>query len=130
MIRHRPYYARGGGNDIANLHDSPGDDIYVGNETWGKLYGASYMVRAKFFDSVHAFADSGGNDAAQLAGSPGLDTFVSRESYSRLSGPGYEHRVEGFGAVLAKGSAGDEALLFDSGAADLLEARNNQVNDR
>lgn len=120
-------YARGGGNDIANLHDSPGDDTYVGNETWGKLYGASYMVRAKFFDSVHAFADSGGNDAAQLAGSPGMDPFVSRESYSRLSGPGYEHRVEGFGAVLAKGSAGDEALLFDSGAADLLEARNNQV---
>lgn len=120
-------YARGGGNDLANLHDSPGDDTYVGNETWGKLYGASYLVRAKFFDSVHAYADSGGNDTAQLAGSPGMDTFVGRERYSRLSGPGYEHRVEGFGAVLAKGSAADQALLFDSPAADLLEARDNQV---
>ena len=106
-------------DDIANIHDSAGDDTYIASSEWAKLYSDDYFIRAKFFDSVHAYADSGGTDTAELRGTDGDDTFESYSDHSWLRGDGYEHRVGEFDHVLAKASVGDdEAVIYDSDAVD------------
>ncbi|RMF96114.1 MAG: hypothetical protein D6741_11075 [Planctomycetota bacterium] len=58
-------YKTAGGVDVAELFDSPGDDRFIAKPTYGRLFSDDYVVRAKFFDYVHAYAGEG-NDTATL----------------------------------------------------------------
>ena len=66
-----------GGNDVAQLYDSPGDDLFVGKADYGALFGDGFNNEAYGFDGVHAYATAGGIDLAKMFDSPGDDTFYA-----------------------------------------------------
>lgn len=79
-------YARNGGYDRASLYDSEADDRYYKEDKQAKMLGPDqngrpeFIVRAKLFDAVHAYALAGGYDraffatAAAVNGDPGTLT--------------------------------------------------------
>ena len=78
-------YSKAGGDDIAQLNDSAGDDRFVAKPTFGKMiFDGGSLVRAKFFDIVHAYARAGGRDVAQITGSTGNDVFHGSPTVSKL----------------------------------------------
>ena len=136
-------FATAGGVDKAEMHDSTGDDTFVGDPTQGALFNPKYKEsytngfynRAKYFEEVTAFADKGGVDLAKLYDSTGDDTLNSHPTYTELLNPaynqsythGFDNRVESFESVQSIGGKGgdDAANLFDSALGDLLEAETN-----
>ncbi|GAB6165216.1 hypothetical protein JCM19992_12160 [Thermostilla marina] len=62
-------YKTAGGIDVAELFDSPGDDRFIATPIYGRLFSDDYVVRAKFFDYVHAYASEGIDTATLYAAS-------------------------------------------------------------
>jgi hypothetical protein len=107
-------YSKSGGIDVAELFDGEGDDRFIATPTYGRLVlgtqspGSQGLLRAKFFDYVHAYAKQGGRDAAYLADSAGDDVFVRTDTIGKLRGEGFLNRAKYFESVSAVASTGND----------------------
>jgi hypothetical protein len=111
----------GGPTDRAYLHDSPGNDVFVGRPTYAYLYGSGFFEQADGFGVVLAVAQAGGRDTAYLYDAPGNDVFVGTPTYAYLSGPGFFNQADGFAVVVGTAGAGtDTAYLYDSPGDDVF----------
>ena len=123
-------YAINHGNDVANLYDSPEDDVLDARVAWTSLSNLNptdpankFFVRAKFFEQVVGHA-SEGLDKAWLRDSAGADTFEGRAGTARLYGAGFDNTAEAFDQVygLATMGTGDVADLYGSDEQDMFAA--------
>jgi hypothetical protein len=113
-------------NDIARLHDSPGNDTFNAYPTTATLSGTGFSEQANSFRNVYAYSQAGGTDTANLYGSSGDDAFVGygprsgSTAYGMLSGATYRNRANGFAEVFAFAGVGgtDTAALYDSSGND------------
>ncbi|GAB6187064.1 right-handed parallel beta-helix repeat-containing protein [Thermopirellula anaerolimosa] len=117
--------ASGGGADVAEIEDSPGDDFFTAFPGDAALFNDVATVRLQQFRYVHAYARNGGQDLAHFYDSPGDDTFVARPDWAAMSTPTDYTRVKFFETVHAYAREGgtDTAWLYDSPGNDLLTAR-------
>src|SRR5262249_28765461 len=118
----------GGSQDVANLYDSAGDDLYAGTPDSSTLQSAQQGGAASYFNVAagfgHVYATSStGNDLATLFDSAGSDNFVGSRAFSYLTGASYVNQVTNFFKVLALGGKGgsDTATLLDSAQNDVFE---------
>jgi len=117
-------YATNNGTDTANLHDSPDSrDTFVGDSTYGKLFGPGFWMYANGFEQVNATAtvDDGFDDVATLNDSPGADVFEGAPNEGKMKFNGSENdfiRAAGFRFLYAyaSGDGTDVANLYDSPA--------------
>ena len=58
--------AGGGANDVANLTDSLGNDVFAAAGNEGTLSGAGFIQRATGFDTVNIFGINGGTNTLAL----------------------------------------------------------------
>ena len=72
-----------GGNDMARLYDSAGNDTLQASPTSATLSGTGFSNQALSFRYVTAYASTGG-DVAHLTGSSGDDKFYGSGSTARL----------------------------------------------
>lgn len=115
---------KNGGNDIAKLTDSVGDDTFTGKPTEASLKGTGYLLTVKAFDEVFGYATNGGTDTAELFGSAGSDIFTGRDSKSTMTGSGFSLTAEKFEKVIAHGGGGnDTANLYDYIYNEYLQAK-------
>ena len=112
--------ATAGGNDLAQLHDSPdGKDYFTARLGHSRLCGADFFIVAVDFDRVRATATSARIDQAALYDSDGDDRLEAAPGHARLLFDGREDTfVEAvdFPIVwsVAKGGGHDRAELYDS----------------
>lgn len=86
-------YARNGGNDTAILRGSSGDDTFIGDSSYGKLYGTGFFTRAKFFDSVTVYG-MGGVDTATMYDSAGNDRYLGNKQVELVNAGGTNEIVD------------------------------------
>ena len=115
----------GGGFDVAELHDSPDNDVLTATPTEVTLRGASFSSQALGFREVYAEAAAGGYDVASLYDSSGDDQFVGRAAVSGLRTAQSYNEVRAFDEVHAYAVNGgrDTADLYDSMGDDTFVAR-------
>jgi len=115
----------GGGADVAEIEDSPGDDFFVAFPGDAALFNDTATVRVQQFRYVHAYARNGGRDLAHFYDSPGDDTFTARPDWAAMTTPTDYTRVKFFETVHAYSREGgtDTAWLYDSTGNDVLTAR-------
>jgi hypothetical protein len=117
-----------GGNDAASLYDSAGSDVLVATPTSASLSNERFVIEARQFDRVDAFATAaerpGVYDIASLYDSGGNDTFVSTPTYGAMIGAGFHVQATGFSGVNAYASTGgtDTARMYDSAGNDTFYA--------
>ncbi len=102
-----------GGNDIATLNDSAGDDIFYGQLAYSALLAGNSLSEPVNFNQVTVIG-SGGNDLAYLYDSAGNDTLVASGNQAQLSwGLGHSAIMQAFDTVYAVSSQGgaDEELI-------------------
>ena len=114
-----------GGDDVAKLFDSTGNDSFVGRPYSATLYGSDFSNRAADFRYVHAFSGAGGDDVAKLFDSAGNDSFLGKPNSATLYGNDFSNRAVYFRYVHAFSESGgdDVAQLYDSGRNDSFEGR-------
>lgn len=115
----------GGGNDVAEIEDSPGNDVFVSFPGDATLFNDTATVRLQKFRYVHAYARYGGDDLAHFYDSPGDDRFTARPDWAAMTTPTDYARVKFFEIVHAYAREGgnDSAWLYDSPGDDLLTVR-------
>jgi hypothetical protein len=114
-----------GGNDLAVLFDTPGQDVLSITPTvanFSRPFTGLYL-QAQGFKTVSGQSVNGGNDFAFLTGSVGNDTFTAQPNTATLVGPGavplFTMQVNGFRTISARSGGGnDVAHLFDSAGND------------
>ena len=119
-----------GGSDVAELHDSPGEDELTADPETATLFGPGYYLEARHFQWVHTYgSDDGEEDTAELSGSAtGQDWFVGTPEDSQLigqrdDGTNFFLRARRFDKVSADSRGGsDVAELHDSPGEDELTA--------
>lgn len=113
-----------GGNDVASLFDSAGDDILNATPQFAELFGNGFYSRVQSFRYVHTYSQAGGQDVATLYDSAGDDKFVATASYAMLENGSYCNRAVGFAAITAQAAAGgnDSAKFYDSPADETFLA--------
>lgn len=114
----------GGGNDVAQMYDSSGSDLFVARPGESKMSGPDYVVTVQNVPTVHGYALAGGLDAAQLYDTAGDDLVVMTPEYTRITGPNYMVRAKAFDFVHAYSANGgfDTAKLYGSAGNDVLTA--------
>jgi microcystin-dependent protein len=125
------YASTGGGNDLALIYDSSGNDVYTATPTTAVIdFNATPGVNdpdvmAYGFERVDSHSTNGGNDTATLTGSGGADLFYGLKSFSYLKADdsSYYNYVSGYDAITANAvGLGDYAYLYDSNGNDILNA--------
>ena len=132
-----------GGNDIAYIYDTSGNDTYNAGATNNSIVGAVSNTATGFdmafgvliyggVDTANISANPatinyvfgvGGNDTANFFDSTGDDTFYGQLDYSIMVGANYFSEATGMATVVANASSGtDAALLYDSPGNDSLTA--------
>ncbi len=124
-----------GGDDVARLYDSAGDDTFEAQPHWGRMTSGNVVNTAENFRYVFGYAtQNSATDSAVLRGSSGADTFVGegpvagRPTSGTLSGTGngYYLRATGFDTVTAIGQGGSDTAILrdaDSSSPDVLTSR-------
>jgi hypothetical protein len=126
-------YAKAGGSDRAKMFDSPGRDTFIGTPVYGKMSWdvkqTEYVARAKFFQTVKAYATEGTRDFAALYGSDGDDELTARRYQSDLTGTDSDGRdfsisIHDFFVTRAYDNSGgnDVATLYDTKYYETFEA--------
>ena len=126
-------YAKAGGNDRAKMFDSPSRDTFIGTPTYGKMFrvvkDVKFLARAKFFETVHAYATDGTRDAAALHGSDGDDKLDAYRSHAEFfgqdsKGQDFSISIEDFFVTRAYDNSGgfDIATLHDTKYHEVFEA--------
>ncbi len=93
-------YSRNGGADVAEFHDTAGNDVFSASPTQATMSGVGYSNRAYNFNETLATSQRG-NDAAMLYSSLQDDFFTATSTESLLAGNGFSNRVTGFASVRA-----------------------------
>ncbi|MEN6497922.1 MAG: S8 family serine peptidase [Thermoguttaceae bacterium] len=116
-----------GGNDVARMYDSMGDDLFVTDGLESQLAGSGFNNVVVGFKRVCVYAGEGGHDTAQFP--VALSTLTPRDGL--LTGPGYACRADGFAEMLGPSSddvqESSPEVISVSGIAlpaDLYLARN------
>ncbi len=106
-------------SDHLIMHDSPGDDRFVGSPIYASLLGDGFTLVAHQYRNVNIHA-SDGVDIARLYDSPDDDQFSAWPGSFRLDSPDGSLEAEQFDAVHAFATAGgnDKAELYDSPGND------------
>ena len=138
-IRSGAFYARAkffdtvcvtttGGNDLARLWGSDGDDQFFGQSAESSIRGDEYVIETEGIAQVIAYAMRG-NDVAYLLDSPGDDTVRARSHKTMLydsdtKGKEYSITARCFDTVHAQAVNGgfDMAKLHDTAGDDIFEA--------
>ena len=96
-----------GGNNLANLFDSNGDDVFTGGATISFLNGTGFNNVARNFKRVNASATIG-NDIANLFDCRGNDRFLGSGCKGILTGQGssFLNFTDGFDTVRANANGG------------------------
>ncbi len=119
-------YAKAEGDDRAELYDTPRNDRFKASPTYARMFKGIYQRRARFYETVVAYADSGGasdHDDARLFDSNSADQFIGTPTESRLysDSAGYDITVVAFDSVLARASNLSDIATFIGGSGnDLL----------
>lgn len=115
-----------GGRDVAEITDTPFDDVFTGRLGSSVLEGGGFRFEARETEIVHAYRRNGGDDVADLYDTDGKDFFVGTPLWSRLTSADYDYflRVKGFAEVRAHAvdSGLDSAELRDSAGDDTFIA--------
>jgi len=113
------------GVTVAQMSDSPGDDIFICRPGYAQFAGEGFVTEVENFTIVHGYSRSGGEDTAHMYDSVGDDTFVARPEQTVMSGNGFYHRAKFFRYVHGYSTAGgsDIAQLFGSSGNDTLVGR-------
>ena len=114
-----------GGQDLARVWDTKGNDAFDGQKDLSRIHGAGYDVQMHSFQQVVARATQGGQDVATLVDSTLKDEFQGRSHKSRMfdmvsDGDIYDITVRAFDKVVAEAPNGgyDKAKLWDTGRSD------------
>ena len=130
-----------GGDDLARLFGSEGDDTFEGQKDLSRLSGPGYDVRVHGFGRVVADARQAGIDVARLVDSALKDEFHGKPHKSELfdqvtGGDVYKITARGFAEVHAEASnregqqadgGRDKAALWDTARDDLVRASGDQL---
>jgi len=113
-----------GGNDVAWVYDSPGNDRLVASPNKAELWHPNQYFCLEGFKSVHVLGVNSGQDEARLTDSPANDIFLATPNYAVLYNPNFQIRVVGFDKVVASSTAGgtDSAYLYDGAGDDVFLA--------
>ncbi|HOP76785.1 MAG TPA: Ig-like domain-containing protein [Thermogutta sp.] len=119
-------YSRNGGFDSAYLYGSDGDDRIVVDQQFMKIYGDSYLLRAKGFELTIADALDGA-DSAKVLDTAGDDTVTAEPYTFRLQTRKQEFRGYGVETQDIRSIYGgtDTVSLYDSTYDDVLTAQPN-----
>ena len=127
--------ATAGGQKVARLYDSDGNETFTAYPTYAVLAnGTTYSNRANDFRFVMAYANQGGNDSAALLDCEGNDTLTTTPTYGTMTGKwrpegasvdrSFYNRANYFDQVVAASSGGtDLARFFDSAFKDVFTLR-------
>lgn len=113
----------GGRREIATLHDSPHDDLFEAEGSYGKISsGDRYSLEVSGFFYTRAFATAGGDDAARLHDTAGDEFLYAEPGNVRMINSAYNNVASGFATVEAFATAGgvDQARLYDSAGDDIF----------
>ncbi|MGB9689974.1 Ig-like domain-containing protein, partial [Thermogutta sp.] len=119
-------YARYGGVDTANLTGSEFDDRVVIDDTFVKVFGEGYFIRAKDFE-VATVDTLTGNDSIKILDTPGDDNLVAEPGQLTYRTRKQEFRVQNVDTMDIRSTRGgtDTAALYDSPYNDTLTAQPN-----
>ena len=113
-----------GGNDWAEIGDTPGQDVFVGQPGESVLEGNGLRFAVQGVSIVHAYSRWGGNDTARIHDSAGKDLLVAEPRWSRITSAdgSYFVRAKGFKTVevIADGGDVDTVEFRDSAGCDVL----------
>jgi uncharacterized repeat protein (TIGR01451 family) len=113
----------GDGGDTAVLRDSAGAERLVAKPEDVRLYGHDFLLQAKGFSQVTAYATSGSGDRAEFYDSRGDDTLIASPETATLTGTGFSLTAAGFDTLQANASGGhDQAFLAGSTGRDEFSA--------
>lgn len=112
----------GVGATVAQLSDSPGNDVFICRPGYAQLSGYGFITEVENFTTIHGYSRRGGEDVAHLYDSAGQDRFVARAEQAVMIGAGYYNRAKGFRYVHGYSKAGgyDTAQLFGTAGNDTL----------
>ena len=96
----------GGGDDVAYLTDTGGNNTFNGTPTKSWLDGNGFHNETIGFQAVYATAGDGSHDVAYLTDTGGNNTFNGTPTNSWLIGTGYLNDAQGFHAVYATAGSG------------------------
>jgi len=122
----------GGGADVAEFHDSEGNDIFSAGPDWGNLVAGGitgFLHDVDDFPTIRAYADGGGYDKAKLFDSNGNDYFVGTATSGEVYCAGvFSNKAYSFDEVHAYADGGgyDIAKLFDTSGDDVFDANPTQ----
>lgn len=123
----------GGGNDWAEIVDTPGRDFFQGGPGNSVLTGNGLRFAAIDVATVHAYSRWGGDDVAEIRDSEGKDLLVAEPRWSRItsSDGSYFLRVKGFKTVRAIAENGevDTVQFRDSAGRDTFTVSPMNIND-
>ncbi|NMC19472.1 MAG: hypothetical protein GYA33_03535 [Thermogutta sp.] len=116
----------GAGQDVAEIIDTPFDDVFTGRLGSSVLEGGGFRFEAAETEIVHAYRRNGGDDVADLYDTDGKDFLVGTPLWSRITSADYDYfvRAKGFAEVRAHAldSGLDSAELRDSAGDDTFIA--------
>ena len=118
-----------GGSATAGLFDSTAYDKLQAEPPVAKIYSSQYSVRAKFFETVTAYATAGGTDNAQLLDSTANDKLISTPTKVRLynTTDNWDITARLFESATVVASDGyDTARLFGGDLKDIFRGRPNK----
>lgn len=125
--RFRNVLTYGSRNDIAELYDSPGNDLFEVNTLSAKLTTSTSTIDVRGYQSVNAIAGRG-LDEALFIGSNKSETFVGRPTRSYLRRGSIQLQATGFEKVSFFGNGGsDSAILYDARTSDLFSVEKRSV---
>ena len=111
-------YIGSNGNDIAELHGTSGDDVFVSRSERNMLVTDGTTIMFDGFDSI-SVDGGGGNDQANLNDSLNDDQFTVSPSHATVSNGDYEVTVDGFEVINAYSNHGTDSIqMIDSMSND------------
>jgi len=126
-----------GGNDVAILYDTVGDDVFTGQKDGSSMWDqqGTYYVAALGFSTVRAYSSAGGYDVAQFYDSNLKDEFHFKPHKASLfdlvtNGMRYFIEARLFDRIFASAADGlgtDVAKIWDTTGDDCILASGTQL---
>ncbi|MGB9688128.1 hypothetical protein [Thermogutta sp.] len=116
-------FVGGGGQDVAELGDTPGADLFTVQPGLAVMSGSGLRFAAQDVPIVHGYSRRGGNDEAQLTGTSEKDQGLVTPQWTsvRSIDGSYFARAKGFKQVTVNGGEGADSVEFrDSSGKDIL----------
>lgn len=116
----RSFVFGGGGIDVAQLHGTQYDDLFVGTPQFARLSDSRQLDLVEQFTKIYVYAGAGGVDRAFLRGDDGNDSLAAYPHATRLASDQRLFYTESFDRVYATAGEGglDRAYLYGSDGQD------------